>query len=195
MHPLSAILIAAVSNLDNLSVGVALGMRARPVTLAPNAIIAAVTMAATAAALTSGRAIAGLLPSTIASDFGAAIIIALGVLTLTAARRTPHRPVATAAGPSVRADRRCKPTVSPREALVLGVGLSLNNIGSGVGAGIAGVSPLATTLLAGLFSLLAVGGGSRLGWSFGRLLFADRAQLVAGVLLVGVGAAMLAGAL
>jgi putative Mn2+ efflux pump MntP len=44
-----------------------------------------------------------------------------------------------------------------------------------------------------VFSLLSVGGGSRLGWSFGRLLFADRARLVAGVLLVGLGVAMLAG--
>lgn len=188
MFWLSAILIAAVSNLDNLSVGVALGMRGRPVGLAPNAIIAAVTMAATAAAMTSGRAIARLLPSAIASDLGAGIIITLGVLTVFASRREPHRPAETE-GPSGAQ------TVSWREALVLGVALSLNNIGSGVGAGIAGVSPLATTLLAGAFSLLSVGGGSRLGWSFGRLLFADRARVVAGVLLVGLGVAMLAGAL
>jgi putative Mn2+ efflux pump MntP len=183
---LSAILVAVVSNLDNLSVGVALGMRARPVALAANAIIAAVTMAATAAAMTSGRAIARLLPSAIASDVGAAIIITLGVLTLVTSRRAPHPP-AVAEG-----DGRAG-TVSWREALVLGVALSLNNIGSGVGAGIAGVPPLATTLLAGLFSLLSVGGGSRLGWSVGRVLFADRARVVAGALLVGLGAAMLTG--
>ncbi len=43
---------------------------------------------------------------------------------------------------------------------MLGGALAINNIGAGVGAGVAGVSPLATTLLAGWLSLVFVGGGS-----------------------------------
>ena len=77
---------------------------------------------------------------------------------------------------------------------MLGVALSLNNIGSGVGAGIAGVPPVVTTLLAGLFSLLCVGDGSRLGRSLGRLLLPGLTQFVAGAVLVGLGVAMFAGA-
>jgi putative Mn2+ efflux pump MntP len=69
----------------------------------------------------------------------------------------------------------------------------LNNVASGVGAGLAGISPLATTLLAGAFSLLCVGGGSRLGWAIGRQLFGSRASVVAGLTLAGVGVAALTG--
>jgi putative Mn2+ efflux pump MntP len=45
---LSAVLIAAVSNLDNLAAGAAFGMRDTRIGAAPNVVIAAVTMVATA---------------------------------------------------------------------------------------------------------------------------------------------------
>jgi putative Mn2+ efflux pump MntP len=81
--------------------------------------------------------------------------------------------------------------VSVRQALVLGVALALNNAVAGVGAGVAGISPLATTLLAGGLSLLCVGGGSCGGtparWR--RLGVADL-----GLMLLALGAMILAGA-
>jgi len=182
MHWLSAVVIAAVSNVDNLSAGLAFGLRGRRIMIAPNALIAAMTMLGTAGAMSSGRAVGRLLPSGVASALGAAIIIAIGVITLVG---WPSRQSALAGH---------EHTLSWHEALVLGVALSLNNIGSGLGAGIAGVPPVVTTLLAGLLSLLCVGGGSRLGRSLGRLLLPHLTQLVAGVVLVGLGVAMLAGA-
>jgi putative Mn2+ efflux pump MntP len=182
MHWLSAVVIAAVSNLDNLSAGLAFGLRGRRIMIAPNALIAVVTMAGTAGAMTSGRAIGRLLPSGLAGALGAAIIVAIGVVTLVGWPPTRQ--------PALSGEQ----TLSWHEALVLGVALSLNNIGSGVGAGIAGVSPVVTTLLAGLFSLLCVGGGSRLGRSLSRVLLPGLARFVAGVVLVGLGVAMLTGA-
>jgi putative Mn2+ efflux pump MntP len=68
-----------------------------------------------------------------------------------------------------------------------------NNLGAGVGAGVAGVPALATTLLAGTFSLLAVGGGSRIGSSVGRSVFGRIAPLIAGLVLLAVGCATLPG--
>jgi putative Mn2+ efflux pump MntP len=83
--------------------------------------------------------------------------------------------------------------ISCRQALALGVGLALNNAVAGVGAGVAGASPLVTTLLAGALSLICVGGGSRLGLSLARLLGGSRASLISGVILLGVGAMILTG--
>jgi putative Mn2+ efflux pump MntP len=56
-----------------------------------------------------------------------------------------------------------------------------------------GISALATTLLAGALSLICVGGGSRFGLSLGRLVGGGWASLLSGLILVGVGAAILAG--
>ena len=192
---LSAVLIAAVSNLDNLAVGVAFGMRGSRIATPPNLIIAAVTMAATAGAMTSGRALSHVLPSSVASWLGSLIIIAIGAWTVVASLRALRARARTTLPRSVRLGREvdARGVLSSREALVLGVALSLNNVGSGVGAGVAGIPPLATTLLAGLFSLLCVGGGSTLGISLRRNVLGGRAPLIAGVVLLFVGAAMLPG--
>jgi putative Mn2+ efflux pump MntP len=189
---LLAVLVAVVSNLDNLATGIAFGIRDTRIGAAPNIVIAVVTMAATGAAMIFGRSLSLLMPSWLASDLGALIVIAIGVKTVIVAAWTLSHPVTEHASdrlPSAGGGR-----VSCRKALLLGVALSLNNVGSGVGAGIAGVSPLVTTVLAGAVSLLCVGGGSRVGVSVGRRLLGRRAPLVAGVMLVGVGTAMLSGA-
>jgi len=48
--------------------------------------------------------------------------------------------------------------------------------------------------LAGTISLVCVGGGCRVGWFTARLVLGRRAPLAAGLVLVGIGAAMLLGA-
>jgi putative Mn2+ efflux pump MntP len=200
---LSAVLIAAVSNLDNLAVGVAFGMRDTRIAAAPNLVTAAVTMAATAGAMTSGRALSGALPPSFAAALGASIIGAIGVWTVLASLRAVRMPAGLAErGLGRRRDVRYAlsdevgrdEAISLRGALVLGVALAVNNAAAGVGAGVAGVPPVATTLLAGALSLIAVGGGSRFGLSVGRLVGGSRASLISGLILLGVAAALLSGA-
>jgi putative Mn2+ efflux pump MntP len=155
-------------------------------------VIALVTMAATGAAMIFGHGVSRLMPPWLGSDLGSLIVIGIGVKTVIVAAWTLSHPAPEHVPerlPCAGSDK-----VSCRKALLLGVALSMNNVGSGVGAGIAGVSPVITTVLAGVVSLLCVGGGSRVGASVGRRLLGRRAPLVAGVVLVGVGAAMLSGA-
>jgi putative Mn2+ efflux pump MntP len=199
---LSAVLIAAVSNLDNLTVGVAFGMRDTRIAAAANVVIAAVTMAATAGAMTSGRALSRILPPSVAAALGASIICAIGVWTVVASLRAVRSPPGLPApglgrgrgGPYLLGGIDRNQVISVREALALGVALALNNAAAGVGAGVAGVSPLATTLLAGALSLLCVGGGSLVGLSLGQLLGGIRGSLLSGLILVAVGASIVAGA-
>jgi putative Mn2+ efflux pump MntP len=81
--------------------------------------------------------------------------------------------------------------ISCRKGLALGVALALNNAAAGVGAGVAGSSPLVTTMLAGALSLICIGGGSRVGLSLGRLVGGSWAPLIPGLILLGVGATLL----
>jgi putative Mn2+ efflux pump MntP len=190
---LYAVLIAAVSNLDNLAVGVASGLRARRIAAAPNLIIAVVTMVGTAVAMVFGRALSRLMSLGLASVLGSLIIMAIGGATVVASLHALRDPTSV---PKIVQRRRAgaaNETVSWREALLLGVALSLNNVGAGVGAGVAGVPPLATTALAGVFSVLCVGGGSKLGSSVVRVVAVERAQLIGGLVLVAVGAVTLLG--
>jgi putative Mn2+ efflux pump MntP len=178
-------------------------MRDTRIAAAPNAVIAAVTMAATAAAMTSGRALSNVLPPSLAATLGASIISAIGVWTILASLHALRSPASSAApGIGSLQRNRYRPSLGPgpnqvislREAFVLGVALSINNAAAGVGAGIAGVSPLATTLLAGALSLICVAGGSRVGLSLGRLIGGSRASVISGLILLGLGAMILTGA-
>lgn len=87
----------------------------------------------------------------------------------------------------------CRPTVSWREAVAFGVALSVNNLGTGVGAGVSGIPAVAATMSAGLLSLACVGGGSDVGRVLGRLVLGRYAPLIAGMLLLAMDAAMLPG--
>ena len=84
-------------------------------------------------------------------QIGRLIIIAIGAETVLASRFELSGTVDTRLRRGVRIPHRlhAKDAISNRQALALGIALSLNNIGAGVGAGVAGVPPLATSLLAG----------------------------------------------
>jgi putative Mn2+ efflux pump MntP len=92
----SAVVVAAASNLDNLAVGFAFGMRNARIATAPNAVIAAVTMAGTAAAMTSGREVSRMISPSPATAVSSLIIVAIGAGTIVASLHTLRRP---ASGP------------------------------------------------------------------------------------------------
>ena len=189
---LAALLIGVVSNLDNLGVGVAFGIRGTKIDAMANLIVAGLTVAATAAAVTCGHLLSKILPSAVTGWLGPLIIIAIGIGTALPSVRTSRPP-----GPSQvpsgawRHPRGVDEIISWRQAIVLGIALAANNLGTGVGAGVAGVPASPTIVSAGLLSLVALGGGSRFGSRFGRLVLGRYAPQIAGVLLLAVGAAML----
>jgi len=189
---LAALLIGVVSNLDNLGAGVALGIRGTKVDATENLIVAAITMAATAAAITCGHVLSTLIPSAVTGWLGPLIIIAIGIATVRSPIQAPRPPdPANAPWSKCCHPRDVDNVISRHEAIVLGVSLSVNNLGTGVGAGVSHIPALATTVLAGLLSLACVGGGSHFGRVFGRLVLGRHAPLIAGMLLLAIGLAML----
>ena len=188
----AALVIGAVSNLDNLGVGIAVGVRGTRIGAMANLIVAGITMVATAAAVTCGHLFSKLLPAAVTRWLGPLIIIAIGIATVRSPVQAP-RPPDRANAPWCKC---CHPpdvdnVISRHEAIVLGVSLSVNNLGTGVGAGVSGIPALATTVSAGLLSLACVGGGSHFGRVFGRLVLGRHAPRIAGMLLLPIGLAML----
>jgi putative Mn2+ efflux pump MntP len=158
-------------------------------------------MAGTAAAMTSGHALSHVLAPTVASALGASIIIAIGARTilgsLSSGLAQDRGPSPSSRGLAEEASFVSTPPVhrevSRADAVSLGVALPLNNVGTGAGAGVAGLSPVATTLVAGAISLLFVGGGAKAGSALARLVITRPAQLTSGVILLGLETAMLTG--
>ncbi len=191
--------IALTSNLDNLAAGAAIGAQGRRIAVIPNLLIALITALATWSAMSAGASITHAVPESLFSVIGAVALITIGLVLLVTAFR--HAPVPCRAGrlpsalfalgqlPETCALRRHENEVSLAQAGVLGVALSLNNLATGVAAGLAGVSVLLTTIEAAVLSFLLVALGAGLG-SRATLRVSRRVSGVLGsMLLVGVGIA------
>ena len=74
-----------------------------------------------------------------------------------------------------------------KEGTVLGVALSINNIGGGVSAGVLGIDPILVGFLSALISFLALFAGNYVADYFVSRHIADKAALIGGTLLILIG--------
>lgn len=197
------LLLGLGANLDNLGVGISYGIRGMKVNWRANAVIALIAFVATAAALLMGRGAATLLPVVAARHVGAAILFAVGAwIGLEAWLERleppegdqPQRLLRLPLGaPGVwmeilrdpqKADVDRSGAIDLREAALLGIALSLNNLGAGLGGGLNHYPTLATAAVTAIGSWLTITAGQRLGnWSGARWL-GQGAAVCATVLLI-----------
>jgi putative sporulation protein YtaF len=198
MHWMAILGIALANNLDNLGVGVAYGIARIRVSLLVNLWISLLTFAITALAVGSGSRLASYLPLPIAHAASALFLCGMGFWMLLPSfqgKRQPAPPVEPEDRPSLRniladptaADRDHSRAIDVREATFLGVALSLNNIGVGFSAGLLHLSVMATAICSAAVSFLALWLGARAGRRLGAAHLGERAQALAGLLLVVIG--------
>lgn len=150
MHFLSAILLGLSTNLDNLVVGVAVGMRGKRISPAANACIALGSALACFlfCALSSLFSEFGRLPNAL----GGAMLILLGIHAWFARDRGAGSFARTAGeNPSVR------------ELLLISGSLAVNCMAPAFAAGLTGIGPLEASAMTGLFSYLSVAVGAYIG--------------------------------
>lgn len=177
------LLLGIGANLDNLGVGISYGMRGIKVRWQANAVIAGIALVATGLATAAGNEAAALLPLVAAKRVGAAILLLVGLwIGLEAwlehlspsADGAPQRllrvPVLGAPGVWIeilrdpqKADVDRSGAIDLREAALLGIALSLNNVGTGLGGGLGHYPVLATALVTAVGSWVTVSGGAWLG--------------------------------
>lgn len=86
-----------------------------------------------------------------------------------------------------KADRDRSGCIDMKESIVLALGLSINNLGGGVGGGISGFHVGATTFLSLIFSIIAVTGGYFLGKRLKFKMPALHTGMLSGFLIIALG--------
>jgi len=74
-----------------------------------------------------------------------------------------------------------------KEATLLGIALSLNNIGGGLSAGMIGLNSLMVGLLSAIISFIAMWAGNYIAEFFIRWNLDKKASFIAGIVLIGIG--------
>jgi putative sporulation protein YtaF len=204
---LPALLLSLSSNLDNVGVGVAYGIRKIRVPFSSNLVIALITGTGTLAAMLAGQTIGRFLQPRIASLAGASLLIGLGAWVVFQESHAAPRREAGAAVQTTRdigdvgllsrvstildnpfsADQDFSRHIDRREALLLGFALSLNNVVNGIAAGIAGLDPMLVTVLVCIFSVVTLWAGMSAGYRFGSRVAGRSTGVVSGLLLIFIG--------
>lgn len=181
MQIIPSLLFGISASLDALLIGISYGIRSIRIYLWQNLIISGITLAGTCLSVGFGGWLAPRLPLMLSRYAGSMVLMLLGIWYVVKwmvkmLAHTREMAQAAAAGPVSQ--------LSFPEVLGLGVSLSLNNIGIGLSASIAGLAliPAATATLA--CSLLFLFAGNRLGRSRLLQFFGAAADPVSGILLI-----------
>ena len=160
---LSALLYSLSSNLDNLVIGIAYGVKKIKIGITPNLIIATVTSIGTLISMSVGKFISGFLPTSLTNMLGAVIIMLLGLYFLIQSilKLIPKSYSNSLALKNVdeimdyaeKSDSDNSGTLNIKEAFVVSLGLMLNNLGTGLAASITGVNVSITVICTFILSI------------------------------------------
>lgn len=194
MQLVSSLLFAVSASLDALIVGITYGIKRIHITFLQNILVSLITLTGTVISIGLGLKLAPLLPPKAASLAGSAILILLGgyyimkylILALRSFLELRRASLGEIRKTSNEVKKE-KATLTLRETALLGAALSVNNMGIGIGASIAGLSLIPTAIVTFLFSVIFLFLGNRLG-KIRLLRIADRfADPLSGLLLIALG--------
>lgn len=191
-----AFLLAIANNLDTLGVRVAYSLKGIKITPIINLWMALIAFIISAGAAGSGNLVASFLPDNFAGHLTMVLFILMGILLiiepyynkikLKRSRGETANVLHILADP-IEADQDGSRHIDLKEATLLGLALSLNNIGGGLTAGMIGINWVLIGLLSALFSFIIFWAGNQIvdilkPWNMG-----NKASLIAGLLLIAIG--------
>jgi len=192
-----AFLVIAVS-LDGFGVGISYGMRK---IIVPNIALLIIMLCSGIVILISmtvGHMLHQVISPQNASILGGVILILLGLFSLVNLIRSKQTPDVSSRKEKVnrfttilmkpdKADWDASGTISSNEALILGIALSLDAFGAGIGASIIGYSPIITPILISLMSGLFVFSGLKIGLLLSKSKQMQKISFIAPLLLIILG--------
>nr|WP_269746710.1 sporulation membrane protein YtaF [Pontibacillus chungwhensis] len=200
------ILLAFAVSLDSFTVGFTYGLRKMGLSLRAIGVIAMVSAVSFFLSMMIGNMIAHFLSPHITEMFGGGILIAIGIWVLYQFFRT-EKPTETKDPSSylfnleikslgiviqilrkpMSADIDQSGSINGIEAFLLGIALSLDALGAGIGAAMFGFSPLTTALLIAFMSSFFLWIGLKSGYWLSYFKWIQRLTFLPGLLLIVIG--------
>lgn len=191
MQLFPSLLFGISASLDALLVGISYGLRKVRIRLWQNLVISLVTLSGTCLSVGLGAWLAPLLPGILSRLAGSLILIFLGLyyimkwLSVILRGRAGSSPARSEASICSEGES-FPPGLSLPEVLLLSLTLSVNNIGIGLSASMAGLPFVPAAAATFLCSVLLLLMGNRLGRSRMLGLIGHLADPIAGGLLIGL---------
>lgn len=183
MQIFPSLLFGISASLDALLVGISFGIRTIRIRFWQNLVISGITLLGTCLSVGFGDWLTPRLPHLLSRYVGSLILMFYGVWYMVKwllKKLTDSRELS-------QTSAACLPTgLSPREVLLLGASLSINNMGIGLSASIAGLTLLPAAVATLFCSVLFLLAGNRLGRSRLLQLLGTAAEPLSGILLMAL---------
>lgn len=188
MQLLPSLLFGISASLDSLLVGISFGLRRVRILLWQNLLISLVTFLGTCLSAFLGIHLLPLLPSFQGRLIGSLILILLGIYYIAKQILSTLRSRSLAIPKnSELAKASSREALTLPEICLLSLGLSVNNIGIGLSASMAGIRPVSAAVSTFFCSAAFLLAGNRLGRSRFLQLIGKAADPISGFLLIGLG--------
>jgi putative sporulation protein YtaF len=198
-HFIYIFFIALTNNFDNIGVRIAYSIRGIRISTLINLWISVITFIISFSAALSGTIISGFISKELSSVIAMLLLTAVGLWMIL----EPHfKKGDDCTDESIQQKKKsaCHVLLNPqnadmddskhidfREATLLGIALSINNVGGGVSAGIIGLNSFWVGFLSAVLSFIALWAGNYVAEFFIKWNISKKATLVAGLLLITVG--------
>ena len=199
MHLFYIIFISLANNLDNISVRIAYSLRGIKISIQKNLWISLITLIISTSFAYLGSSISLFLNERITSYISMLLLVMIGAWIILGEIKR-HKKISktndaiknsknlfTLLDQPENADLDNSKDIDFKEATLLGLALSLNNIGGGLSAGMIGLNSLYVGLLSSAISFVALFAGNYLAKLFNRYNFGDKATITSGVILILIG--------
>jgi len=199
IHAFYTFLIALSNNFDNIGVRVAYSIRGIKISNPINLWISVITFFISAFAAYSGTKLSGIFSKQMSSIVAMLLLSAIGtwmIIDHYKKKNDGHMEETDVdsgqgilhilANPQ-KADMDNSKHIDFKEATVLGIALSINNVGGGLSAGMIGLNSFWVGLLSAIISFIALWGGNFISEYFIKWHIADKATVAAGIVLIAIG--------
>ncbi|WEG11857.1 manganese efflux pump [Pullulanibacillus sp. KACC 23026] len=196
MHILTILFVGIIANVDNLVIGFSYGIKKTRIPIISNIMIACMSMVCSLIALLIGHWLSSYLKPNFAGILGGTLLIIIGGLSIWSTFYERNQKTKEISPNLVKviyepttADLDFNNTISMKESIFLGLALALNSISTSFSVGLTDPSILLYILSIGLFSLLSIWIGGRLGDKLKASLTSLEtfAPIVSGILLFLIG--------
>jgi putative sporulation protein YtaF len=197
LHFLHIFIIALTNNLDNIGVRIAYTIRGVKISTVINVWISVITFVISYFAAYSGTVMSEYLGKQTSSVL--TMILLSGIGSYMIYRQYLKRMCQGGFGQDNKkgichillkpenADMDNSKHIDFKEATLLGIALSINNVGGGVSAGMIGLNPFWVGLLSAVLSFLILWAGNYMAEFFIKWNLSNKATIAAGILLIAIG--------
>ncbi|CUO86028.1 manganese efflux pump [Muricomes sp. OA1] len=195
MHLISSLLFAISANIDSFIVGMSYGIKKSNIDLLKSTVISLVTLTGTVIAILMGTQISQFLPASSTQAIGCALLIGLGLYYIIKSFFSYIREKIKKAevksnecGSGTQNNVPAKASLlTMKEGLFLGLALSINNFGMGIGASITGLKLLPTAVMSLVVSVIFLYAGNLIGKTKVPHISDQSADFISGLILAALG--------